>query len=236
MQYIREFFPKVKKTIMPRPVQKEETDVLGQRGVAFATQAIIYGSNWYNDKEDNLIAIYDAGPALCFKDILPKKDKYAREGLYLQLTIAYRTTPNANVNIRTFSGNHVTLPNSVKGAMYVDPFTYYWITDDMTINVNSIYINERLWIQRVEWEWISKDILFEDEIGIKDIHLTRSKKDVEALYMEKEITRDMVKRYLINLIKNNDHFARQCLVLLNSNKLLEQDIVTLYKNLGIKET
>ena len=234
MKYKKEFFPNVKKTIMPRPIEREETDVLGQRGIAWAGQAIIYGPNWYHDRAQNLIEIYDAGPALCFRDILPKKDKYAREGLYLQLTLAYRTTENANANIRTFSGNHVTLPNSVNGALYVDPHTYYWVTDDMTININSIYLDEKLWIQRVEWEWVSKEIIFDDEIGKKDKMLTRAKKDVDAIYATKEITGNLVKEFLINRIMNDDHFARRCLAILNSDRLLERDLVSLYKDLDIK--
>jgi hypothetical protein len=234
MKSKREFFPRIKKTIMPRPVEREETDVLGQSGLAWATQAKIYGPNWYHDQEQNLIEIYDAGPALCFRDILPKKDKYSRERLYLQLSIAYRTTENACANIRTFSGNHVTLPNSVQGAIYVDPYTYNWVTDDMTININSIYLDEKLWIQRVEWEWVSKEVIFDDEVGKKDPYLTRAKKDLDAIYAEKEITTDLVKDFLIDKIKYDDHFARRCLALMNSDKLLQQDLISLYKDLGIK--
>lgn len=235
MEYKREFFQKVKKTIMPRPVVKPQTDILGQSGIAWATNANIYGHNWYLNEDENLIEIYNAGPALCFYDILPKKDKYKREGLYLQIAIAYRTTENANANIRTLSGNNITLPNSPTGSMYVDPFTYYWITDDMTININSIFLGEKLWIQRIEWEWVSKEILFEDEVSTKDIILTRSKKEIDAIYSEKETTKEMVKQFLINMIANNDNFAKSCLILLNDNKLLEQDVISLYQNLGIKE-
>ena len=84
MNYTREFFNRVKKTIMSRPYQQEERDILGQNGTAWATQAAIYGPNWYLDWQQNLIEIWDAGPALCFKNILPKKDKYRKEGLYLK--------------------------------------------------------------------------------------------------------------------------------------------------------
>ena len=234
MEFKREFFQRVKKTIMPRPVQRKETDVLGQKGIAWAADATIYGPNWYHDRTENLIEIYDAGPALCFRDVLPKKDKYAREGLYLQLSIAYRTTENANANIRTFSGNHVSLPNNVQGAMYVDPWTIYWVTDDMTINVNSVYLDEKLWIQRVEWEWVSKEIVYDDEIGKKDLYTTRAKKDIETIYKEKEITPDLVKDFLIDRIKNDEHYARRCLALMNGDKLLGKDLVSLYKDLGIK--
>jgi hypothetical protein len=235
MQYLREFFTRVKKTIIPRPVYKEETDVLGQRGIAWVNQAAIHGPNWYLDRENNLVEIFDAGPAICFRDILPKKDKYAREGLYLQLTLAYRTTENANANIRTFSGNHISLPNSVEGGMYVDPYTYYWVTDDLTININSLYRDEKLWIQRVDWEWMSKETLYEDEAGINDPYLKRNKKDVDAIYATKEITHDSVTEYLLNQIKKDDHFARRCLALLNTDKLVEQDLVTLYKNLNVQD-
>jgi len=234
MKYKREFFPRVKKTVMPRPVERKETDVLGLRGIAWAADAIVYGPNWYHDREQNLIEIYDAGPALCFRDILPKKDKYAREGLYLQLSIAYRTTENANANIRTFSGNHVTLPNSVSGGIYVDPYTYHWVTDDMTLNINSIYLEEKFWIQRVEWEWVSKEIVYDDEVGKSDLYLTRAKKDLDSIYAEKEITKDLVKDFLIERIKMDDHFARRCLALMNGDRLLERDLISLYKDLNIK--
>ena len=79
MELKREFFPKVKKTAIPRPVFKKETDVLGLSGSVNASEATIYGSNWYHDYEQDLIEIWDAGPALCFKDVIPKKDKYKRE-------------------------------------------------------------------------------------------------------------------------------------------------------------
>ena len=163
----REFFPRVRKTVIPRPVVKEETDVLGQSGWVRAAAATIYGPNWYHDQDQDLIEIWDAGPALCFKDVLPRKDKYAKEDLYLRLSIAYRTTANAFANIRTFSGNHVTLPNATDGAMYDDPFTRYFVTDDCTININSIYRDERLWLQRVEWEWVSHETIFEDELTFR---------------------------------------------------------------------
>jgi len=234
MEYKREFFSRVKKTIMPRPVERPETDVLGQRGIAWAADATIFGPNWYLDKEQRLIEIYDAGPGLMFRDILPKKDKYAREGLYLQLALAYRTTENAFANIRTFSGNHVTLPNSVQGAMFVDPCTCQWVTDDMTINVNSIYMGEKLWIQRVEWEWVSREAVYDDEVEKSDLYLTRAKNDVEGIYRTKEITKDLVKEYIIDRIRRDDHFARRCLALLNSDKLLDRDLISLFKDLGIE--
>ena len=228
----REFFERVKKTTMRRPVVKKETDILGQSGIVWASEAAVFGPNWYHDAGQNLIEIYDAGAALVFKDNLPKKDKYAREGLYLQLALAYRTTENANANIRTFSGNHVTLPNGVQGAMYVDPNTYYWVTDDLTLNINSIYSGEKLWLQRVEWEWVSKDVIYDDE-PLKDPYLARNKQEVEAIYMEKEITAAMVRNFLAERIKHDDHFARRCLALMNSDKLLQRDLVSLYKDLGI---
>ena len=39
----------------------------------------------------------------------------------------------------------------------------WYITDDMTLNINSIYTDEKIWIQRVDWEWMSKEIVFERE-------------------------------------------------------------------------
>ena len=86
MELKREFFPRVRKTVIPRPIITEETDVLSQSGSAKATDAVIYGHNWYHDKENDLIEIYDAGPVLCFRHLLPRKDKYEREGLYLLIT------------------------------------------------------------------------------------------------------------------------------------------------------
>jgi len=231
----REFFSRVKKTVMRRPVPRTETDILGQRGTVWATAATIYGDNWYDDREQNLIEIYDAGPALVFRDLLPKKDKYAREGLYLQIAIAYRTTENAWANIRTFSGNHVSLPNAVQGAMYVDPNTYYWVTDDMTLNINSIYMGEKLWIQRVDWEWASREVVYDDELPQADTYLTRTQKDVDAVYAERAITKDLVKDVLVERVRQDDHFAKRCLTLLSTDRLLQQDLVQLYKDLGLEK-
>ncbi len=230
----REFFPIVKKTVMPRPVVREETDVLGQAGSVLASWATIYGPNWYHDQQQDLIEIYDAGAALVFRDNLPRNDKYAREGLYLRLAIAYRTTENANANIRTFSGNHVMLPNSVQGAMYVDPGTFYFVTDDMTININSIYSNEKLWIQRVDWEWISRVIVYEDEVTATGLELTRSKAEVEALYAEKAVTDESVKDFLVDRIGRDYHFRKRCLALMGTDRLLERDLVSLYRELKVE--
>lgn len=232
MKIKREFFPKVKKTPVPRPVVEKETDVLRQSGSARAVDAVIYGPNWYLDRKEDLIEIYDAGPALCFRHVLPRKDKYEREGLYLLLTIAYRTTENANANIRTFSGWHANLPNAVKGGMFVDRHTYDWVSDDCCINVNSVFAGEKLWIQRVDWEWVSRETVYEDEYH-KDPWLRRTKKQVDTLYTKKNITRHTVEDYLVNRIKKDHDFAKRCLVLLNSDKLHEKDLVSLYKDLGI---
>ena len=180
-EVLREFFPRVKKTVVPRPVVKEETDVLGQRGSVRAAAATIYGPNWYHDPFQDLIEIWDAGPALCFRDVLPRKDKYKREGLYLRLALAYRTTANACANIRTFSGNNITLPNATDGAMYEDPFTLYFVTDDCTLNINSVFREERIWLQRVDWEWVSHETKFEDELAYREPYLDRGKDEVDAL-------------------------------------------------------
>ncbi len=233
MEYQREFFQSVKKTIMPRPVYMKETDVLGHSGSAWAAQAEIYGPNWHFDYEQNLIEIYDAGPALCFRSILPKKDKYEKEGLYLRLGMAYRTTANANANIRTLSGNHVTLPNSVDGDIYYDPNNYYWVTDDLTLNINTVFSEEKIWIQRIDWEWVSKEILYEDEAGHMDHYVHRSKEDVDRLYIPQEITTETAKEHLINLINNDDHFARRCMAMLRADQIVNSDLVTLYKDLGL---
>ena len=228
----REFFPKVKKTAIPRPVVKEETDVTGQSGAVRAAAATIYGTNWYHDQAHDLIEVWDAGPALCFKDVLPRKDKYAKEGLYLRLSIAYRTTPNAFANIRTFSGNHITLPNAPDGAMYEDPFTRFFVTDDGTININSIYRDERLWLQRVDWEWVSQETLFEDELATREPYLYRTKEEVDALYAAKKIDDNTVKEFLIQKIREDSGFAKRCLLLLCEGSLLQDDLVALYEMLN----
>jgi hypothetical protein len=224
----REFFPTVRKTVVPRPVVVEETDVLGQRGSIRAAAATIYGPNWYHDPFQDLVEIWDAGPALCFRQLLPRKDKYATEGLYLRLAIAYRTTANACVNIRTFSGNHVTLPNAVDGAMFDDPFTRYHVTDDCTLNVNSIYREERFWLQRVDWEWVSQETIFEDELAFQEPYFNRKREEVEALYAQKKITDDTVKEVLIDRIQSDSGFAKRCLLLLGEEPLLRKDLVALY--------
>jgi len=228
----REFFPRVRKTVIPRPVEPVETDVLGQSGSVRAAAATIYGPNWYHDPNTDLIEIWDAGPALCFKDVLPRKDKYAREGLYLRLTLAYRTTANAFVNMRTFSGNNVTLPNAIDGTMYDDPFTRFYVTDDCTLNINSLYREERLWLQRVDWEWASRETIFEDELFSAEPYLDRKHDEVEALYAEKEITEDTVKELLFDKLRTDPVFAKRCLLLLNEEKFLSNDLVALYETLN----
>jgi hypothetical protein len=225
----REFFPRVRKTIIPRPAAHAETDVLGQSGSVRAAAATIYGPNWYHDPHEDLIEIWDAGPALCFKDVLPRKDKYAREGLYLRLSLAYRTTANAFVNIRTFSGNNVTLPNAIEGAMYDDPYTRFYVTDDCTLNINSIYREERLWLQRVDWEWVSRETIFEDELSSGNLYLERAREEVEALYAPKEINDDTVKGFLIDKIRTDPVFAKRCLLLLAEEGWLRKDLVALYE-------
>ncbi len=224
----REFFPRVRKTVVPRPPVILETDVLGQSGSVRAASATIYGPNWYHDTVSDLIEIWDAGPALCFKDILPRKDKYSREGLYLRLSLAYRTTANAFVNMRTFSGNNVTLPNSQEGAMYEDPFTRFYVTDDLTLNINSLYRDERLWLQRVDWEWVSRETLFEDEVASANPYLERTREEIEALYAEKEINENTVTEFLLDKVRTDPVFAKRCLLLLLDERFLPKDLVALY--------
>lgn len=228
----REFFRKVRKTVIPRPPVRWEADVLGQSGSVRAAAATIYGPNWYHDPVADLIEIWDAGPALCFKDVLPRKDKYAREGLYLRLSLAYRTTDNAYVNIRTFSGNNVTLPNSPDGAMYEDPYTRFHVTEDCTLNINSLYREERLWLQRVDWEWVSHETIFEDEVVAGDLYLERAPDEVEALYAEKEINENTVQEFLIDKVRTDPVFAKRCLLLLLEEKFLPNDLVALYEILN----
>jgi hypothetical protein len=232
MKLKHEFFSKVRKTVIPRPVVQEETDVLSQTGSVKASDALIHGSNWHHDREQDLIEVYDAGPALCFRNLLPRKDKYEREGLYLLLSVAYRTTENANANIRSFSGWHVDLPNAVNGGMWVDTHTANWVSDDCCINVNSVFQGEKLWIQRIDWEWASSETVYADECNNKTLWLERTKKEVDSLYRKKPVTSRTVEDFLIERIKSDPDFAKRCLMLLNNEKLHEKDIVSLYKDLG----
>ncbi len=234
MEFQREFFPTVKKTVMPRPYIEPQTDVLGQYGTAWATNATIYGDNWYVDHSQGLVEIYEAGPAISFFQLLPKKDKYVKEGLYLRLKLAYRTTENANVNIRNFSGNHVTLPNSIHGHIYDDPNTYWWVTDDLTININSIYSGEKIWIQRVDWEWMSKDVIYDDEVNEVEPLLHRSFEAIEKLYAPQDINPESVKNFLTEKIKNDEHFAKRCLVMLRQDQLMGEDLVKLFEESGME--
>jgi hypothetical protein len=215
-------------TVIPRPVVKEEKHVPGQQGVVRAAAAMLYGPNWYHDPLQDLIEIWDAGTALSFKGVLPKKDLYAKEGLYLRLTIAYRTTANACANIRTFSGNHATLPNALRGAMYEDPYTRYGVTDDLTINVNSINRGERLWLQRVEWEWVSQETVYEDELPCREPYLERTREEVEAQYAKKTIDEETVRQMLIDKIRTDDAFVKRALLLLCQDCLWHKDILSLY--------
>lgn len=228
----REFFPRVKKTVIPRPVVKPEFEVRGQSGSVRAAEATLSGPNWHHDRTNDLIEIWDAGAALCFKDVLPRKDLYAREGLYLRLAIAYRTTPGAFVNIRTLSGNNVTLLNAPNGAMYEDPCTRDWITDDCTININSVHRDERIWFQRVDWEWVSRQTVFQDELNDQGPYLLRTQKEVDALYADKTFDDTAVKEFLIEKIRGDSAFAKRCLVLLCEGALLRKDLATLHKMLN----
>ncbi len=228
----REFFLRVRKTVVPRPIVHLETDVLGHSGSIRASAASIYGSNWYHDPIQDLVEVWDAGPALCFKDLLPRKNKYAREGLYLRLGLAYRTTANAYVNIRTFSGNNITLPNSVEGAMYEDPYTRYFVTDDCTLNINSVFRDERLWLQRVDWEWVSSETIYEDELPYVAPYLERTPEQIEALYAVEEVTDQTVKAFLHGKIDADPVFAKRCLLLLAEENWLREDLVALYETLN----
>lgn len=234
MEFKREFFPSVRKTIMPRPHFAEDRDILGQSGIAWAGEAAVHGDNWYLDHGQGLIEIFEAGAAISFHHLLPRKDKYEKEGLYLRLKLAYRTTENANVNIRNFSGGHVTLPNSMYGNMYDDPQTYWYLTDDLTININSIYSGEKLWIQRVEWEWMSKEVVYEDEVLQQSLDLIRSAEEVANLYAPKGITESSVKDFLVNKIKEDDEFAKRCLAILGQEQLMNKDLTQLFVESGIQ--
>ena len=235
MKLQREFFERVPKTVMPRPYFAEETDILGQSGTAWAVDSVIYGDNYYLNREQGLIEVYEAGAAISFHNLLPRKDKYEHEGLYLRLKLAYRTTANANVNIRDFSGNHVTLPNSLHGDMYDDPETYWHVTDDLTLNINSIYSGEKLWIQRVDWEWMSKEVVYEDEVQERNILLIRSIEEIENLYSPQNITSTSVKKFLIDKIQKDDEFAKRCLTMLRQERLMHKNISDLFLESGLAE-
>ncbi len=234
MKFQREFFECVPKTVMPRPHLVEETDILGSSGTAWAVDTAIYGDNYYLDREQGLLEIYEAGAAISFHDLLPRKDKYEQEGLYLRLKLAYRTTANANVNIRNFSGNHVTLPNSLHGDMYDDPQTYWYITDDLTLNINSIYSGEKIWIQRLDWEWMSKEVVYEDEVQDQNRFLIRSYENIENLYSPQEISPNSVKNFLIKKIQQDDEFAKRCLAMLRQEQLMNKDLKQLFLESGIE--
>ena len=234
MKFQREFFDRVPKTVMPRPYLAEETDILGQSGTAWAVDAVIYGDNYYLAREQGLIEVYEAGAAISFDHLLPRKNKYEQEGLYLRLKLAYRTTANANVNIRNFSGNHVTLPNSFHGDMYDDPETYWHVTDDLTLNINSIYSGEKLWIQRVDWEWMSKEVVYSDEVQSQDIFLMRSIEEIDNLYSPQKITPKSVKNFLMEKIQKDDRFAKRCLAMLRQDRLMSKDLSQLFVESGFK--
>ena len=235
MELKREFFPLVRKTVMPRPYFAEEIDILGQSGTVLAVNATIFGDNWYLDKENQLLEIYGAGAAICFRNLLPNKNKYEKEGLYLRLKLAYRTTAKANVNIRTLSGRHTTLSNSLEGNMYDDVDTYWYITDDMTININSIYSEEKIWIQRLDWEWMSKEVIFEDEVDAKSPFLNRQLKEIENLYVPQKINENSVKEFLIDKLKNDEHFAKRCLGMLCQDKLTtDNNLIELFNQIGVE--
>jgi hypothetical protein len=234
MEFKREFFPRVRKTVMPRPYVAQQTDVLGQSGTAWAVDAAIYGPNCYLDRGQGLIEIYEAGAAISFYHLLPQKNKYEKEGLYLRLKLAYRTTENANVNIRNFSGNHVTLPNSLHGHIYDDPETYWYVTDDLTININSIYSGEKVWIQRVDWEWMSKEVVYDDQLQDHNIDLIRSFEEIEKLYAPQQINQNSVKDFLVEKIQKDDHFAKRCLAILCQEQLMSKDLTELFLESGME--
>ena len=228
MKFQREFFERVPKTVMPRPHFAEENDILGQTGTAWAVDSAIYGDNYHLDRGQGLIEIYGAGAAISFYHLLPQKNKDEQEGLYLRLKLAYRTTANAHVNIRNFSGNHVTLPNSFHGDMYDDPQTYWYLTDDLTLNINSIYSGEKLWIQRLDWEWMSKEVVYEDEVDQQDLCLIRSFEEIKKLYYSQEITPTSVKEFLMEKIEHDDDFAKRCLAILHQEQLMSKDLSQLF--------
>ena len=123
----------------------------------------------------------------------------------------------------------------VEGNIYDDVDTYWYITDDMTININSIYTDEKMWIQRVDWEWMSKEVVFEDEIDKKSPFVSRSLKEIEKLYVPQKINQDSVKDFLIENIKTDEHFAKRCMAMLCQDKLMaEKNLVELFKESGVE--
>ncbi len=104
----------------------------------------------------------------------------------------------------------------------------YSVTDDCTININSIYRDERIWLQRVEWEWVSHETIFEDELTFVKQYLHRTKEEVEACYAQKEIDDETIKEFLIDKIRGDSAFTKRCLLLLSEDRLLRNDLVALY--------
>jgi hypothetical protein len=111
--------------------------------------------------------------------------------------------------------------------MYQDPATRFWVTDDCTININSIHRDERLWLQRVEWEWVSQEIVYEDELDRADLYATRTREEVEAVYATKPIDDETLKQLVVDRIRKDEAFARRCLLLLCEERL-GNDLVKLY--------
>ena len=129
----------------------------------------------------------------------------------------------------------MTLSNSVDGNIYDDVDTYWYITDDMTININSIYTDEKIWIQRVDWEWMSKEVVFEDEVDKKTPFVNRTLKEIEKLYIPQKINQDSVTDFLMNKIKTDEHFAKRCMAMLCQDKLMaEKNLVELFQESDVE--
>jgi hypothetical protein len=79
---------------------------------------------------------------------------------------------------------------------------------------------------------VSREIVYDDEVGKVLPLLERTPEQVENLYREREVTADTARDFLIDRIKSDDHFAKRCLTLLATDKLLQNDLVGLYKTFG----
>ena len=103
--------------------------------------------------------------------------------------------------------------------------------NDMTININSIYTGEKLWLQRVEWEWVSREVVYDDEVGKVKPYLIRTREQVDELYKEQTVNEDTVRAFLIDRIRSDEHFVKRCLSLLADDKLLQRDMVSIFKDI-----
>jgi hypothetical protein len=91
-----------------------------------------------------------------------------------------------------------------------------------------------MWIQRVVWEWMSKEVVYEDEVQDQDILLTRSVEEIKKLYAPAKITPNSIKDFLAEKIRQDENFAKRCLGILCEDQLMNKDLTQLFLESGIK--